>query len=96
MAKAYISEYKDIPAVHGGALNVESDPVATQVVTYTTATATAAFDTNTKWLRINVDATAHIAHSGTATANSPRYAADSTTYMKVPDSGSLSIYDGTS
>lgn len=96
MAFAYISEYTRIPAVHGGALNVEDRPIATQRVTYTTATNSAAFNAKTKWVRINVASVAHISHDGAATASSPRYAADTTTYMVAGPDDTLSFYDGTS
>ena len=96
MATAYISEYKDIPSMHGGVLPIEPVPIATQVVTYTTSTASTAFNAETRWVRVNVDAIAHVAHDAAATANSPRYNGDTTTYIQVKKGGTLNFYDGTS
>lgn len=73
-------------------------PVASQKVSFTTATQSAAFNSRTRVLRLYADAACHIAFGSnpTATASSERFAADTEYFRAVQPSDKLSVYDGSS
>lgn len=71
-------------------------PLATQVVSYTTATNSAAFQSTTRYLRLASDADLYYSLTGTATANSIYLAAGQIEYIGVDSSDTLSAYDGSS
>lgn len=102
MATMIISEYARMSRDDTGNLvPVGEEPaVATQVVSFTTSTASAAFNANTEFIRVIADAKAHfaIAASPTATANSPYIASNTPEYFGLNNTSGLKIaaYDGTS
>ena len=75
-------------------------PLTTQTVTYTTSTASNAFNAQTRFIRVVCDAKAHfvVAASPTATANSPYVPANAPEYFGIAFNVSMKIafYDGTS
>jgi len=86
MAKAYISEYTVVPVIAGRAVPTGMEPaVAEQVVTFTTTTQSAAFNTKTVFVRIHVDAICsyEFGTNPTATTSTPRMAASSTEFFGV-------------
>ena len=99
-ATCKISEYTDLVVDKAGrTVPVASEPAkTTQSVTYTTSTASAAFNASTKFIRVICDAKAHFSISGspTATASSPYLAADSAEYFGVRRGLKISFYDGSS
>lgn len=89
MAKAYISEYVDLPVFIGQGIMAAVEPaVATQAVSFTgTAGASAAFNAKTKFIRVHVDAAASFKFgTGTPVAlvSDPRLAASSTEFFGIP------------
>ena len=94
MATALIAEYETM----AGSVPCAQEPAtATQSVTYTTATASSAFNAKTKFVRIIADAKVHFAFGGAAaTASSPYIAADTPEYFGVDKGITVSFYDGSS
>ncbi len=102
MATCKISEYRsvakdegydDVPAAQEPAL-------ATQTVTYTTSAASAAFNSETRFIRIIADAKAHfvVGTAPTADADDPYVPSDAAEYFGVIKGGSfkIALYDGSS
>ncbi len=86
MAKAYISEYSEVPVLTGKVIPTGMEPAAAeQVVTFTTTTQSAAFGATTKYIRVHVDAICSykVGSNPTATTNTPRMAAGSTEFFGV-------------
>ena len=87
MAKVYISEYQRMPTDGRAVFQGGAEPaVATQVVAIGgTSTQSAAFNTLTKFVRVHTDAICSVlfGENPTATANSPRLAANQTDYFGV-------------
>lgn len=98
MAELYIAEYSDIGIQSGGAgIQAPYEPgPATQKVSFTTATASSAFNTNTVLVRLLADADCHIDFSATATATDPLYKANIEYFRCVVPGATLSVYDGSS
>jgi hypothetical protein len=80
MAKAYIAEFI---GVNEG--SPSQPPIATQVITFTTTTQSAAFNARTTLVRIHVDAISSVEFGSnpTATTSSSRLAANQTEYFAV-------------
>ena len=102
-ATCKISEYRTLTQDASGAMiPVALEPaLTTQTVTYTTSAQSAAFNANTRFIRVVCDAKAHfrISTAGTnATANSPYLPADTPEYFGVGGTAGLVIdfYDGSS
>ena len=101
-ATCKISEYTDLVVDRAGRIvPVAQEPArAEQSVTYTTSTASSAFNAATKFIRVICDAKAHfkVSASGTAaTASSSYLAADSKEYFGLRSRNlKISFYDGTS
>jgi hypothetical protein len=69
MATLYITEYERIGAAKGIPAPIAQEPaVAEQAVTFTTATASAAFGGTTRYVRIVANADAHIKFGADPTA----------------------------
>ena len=91
MAKLYVTEFQQMgnqerSADIGGVPQVARLPsISTQVVTFTTSTASAAFNANTRFIRVHTDAACHItvADSPTATTSHLKMVADQTEYFAV-------------
>lgn len=101
-ATCKISEYDTLATDSAGReIPVAKEPsIAVQTVTYTTSTASAVFNSATRYVRIVCDAKAHFnftSGSANATANSPYLAADTPEYFGVRGPGfRVEFYDGTS
>lgn len=101
MAKAHISEYKNLVADESGrSVQAPLEPATTQVVTYTTNVASAAFQDETRFVGIIADAKAHFKFAlvPTADADDPYVAQDVAQYFAVPKGASYKVafYDGSS
>lgn len=72
--------------------------VAEQKVTYTTTTQSAAFNTNTRYIRVVCTATAHfnVEEDPSATANDSYVTADVPEYFGVNPGDKIAFYDGSS
>ena len=72
--------------------------VTEQVVTYTTSTASANFNSQTKYIGFICSAKAHfaLAVSATATANNPWVPADTWMFIAIDTGDEIAFYDGTS
>lgn len=89
MAKLYVTEFR-----HGGATTlggnvaqVSQEPaLAEQAFTFTTTTQSAAFNANTRFIRVHTDSICSIAIglNPTATTDSRRMVAGQTEYFAVP------------
>ena len=101
-ATCFISEYISLVRDNTGqVVPVAREPGLTdQSVTYTTSTASTAFNESTEFVRIICDAKAHyqFGSAPTATASDPYVAADASEYFGVIDVGTrqVAFYDGTS
>lgn len=99
MASMYIQEYRDIAKDEAGfVVQAGKEPaIATQKVTYTSSTASAAFHQDTRFVRITCDAEAHLAFgvAPTATANSMNMQADTPEFFGVVGGQKVAAYDGT-
>ena len=101
MATLKIDEFSSLRTDSDGRIVPVADYskiVATQTVTFTTATDSAAFSAGTQIIRVIADAKAHyaIGSAPTATANSSYLAADTSEYFGVKAGHKISSYDGTS
>lgn len=97
MAKVTIAELPDIPQ------SPMSAPLGTAqtAVTYTTTAQSAALKATTRCVRLCADAAFHLAIGAnpSATANSPRYGANTEYFVPISGAGGaqkLAFYDGTS
>lgn len=99
-ATCKISEYERLVVDEAGRIvPVALEPaVTTQNVSYTSSTASAALNAETRFVRIVCDAKAHFVFGAapTATATAPFLAADSPEYFGVARGSSLKVafYDG--
>lgn len=96
MAKLFITEYSLAGFQKSqGITQIAHEPaVTTQTVAISgSAAASSAFNANTAFVRIHTDSICSIAFgtAPTATANSPRMAADSTEYFEVPQGQSFKV-----
>lgn len=101
MANAYIREYARVATVPGGgAIPVPMEPpVATQTVSFTTATQSAALNDATNYVLVTVDADHNmlVGENPTATAAIyPLFTADTERFFGVKPGQKISFYDGTS
>lgn len=100
MAKAHIQEYAELAEdAKGYRVPVgKESAIATQSVTYTTASQSAAFDSATRFVRIICDADGFLAFgtNPTADADSMFLPLDTAEYFGVVPGEKVSIYDGTS
>lgn len=98
----FISEYGYLVQDSAGRIvPVAAEPaLAEQKVTYTTSTASNAFNAQTRFIRIICDAKAHfkVAASPTATANNTYVSTDASEYFGIAFNVSMKIafYDGSS
>ena len=87
MSVAYIAEYAELAKDElGNIVPVGKEPaIATQTVSFTTTTASAAFNKLTRFIRISVDTEAHFIVAGTpvATTSHPQIMADTVEYFGV-------------
>ena len=104
MAKLYITEYSGVVSASGipgrsdEGLPVALEPGSDQVVTYTTSTASTAFDDDTNYIRVISDSVAHISFgaSPSATVNSKFIPANAAEYFGVQPGDKIAAYDGSS
>lgn len=100
MAKAHIQEYAHLAQdANGQIIPVGKErAVATQSVTYTTATQSSAFDGSSSFIRIIADADAFIAFgtNPTADADSLFLPANVAEYFGIEPGDKVSVYDGSS
>ena len=100
MATAKISEYEEMPIdTCGDAVPIPQEPaIATQNITFTISTASAAFNSKTKFIRVIADAKAHfdIGATAAATAASPYIPADTEQLLGVRRGHKIALYDGAS
>ena len=92
MSKVLITE-----GVAGGYGAQVMRPAATQAITYTSSTASAAFNAATRLIRVIADADVYLAFGAapTATANDIRVPADTVEYFEVDAGAKFACYDGT-
>ena len=98
MSKAYISEYAAMPQQQGNLKMITPEPpVASQTVTFTTSTQSAAFNTKTKWARIHVASIASylVGANPTATTDNARMVAGQTEYIEVNAGDKIAFVDNT-
>ena len=99
MAKVYVSEYAATPAFVGQTVPTGQEPaLAEQVVNITAGSVqSAAFNANTKFIRVHTDAICsyEIGASPTATANTPRMAANTTEFFGVVGGHKIAIITNT-
>ena len=100
MAKAYISEYGEMPRdASGDTVPVPSEPaIATQSVTFTTTNPSAAFNSKTKYIRVVADAKAHfrVSKAPKAVVGDPYLPAHVPEYFGVRQGHKIAFYDGSS
>lgn len=100
-ATCKISEYSRLVVdANNREVPVALEPaIAVQNITYTTSTQSAAFNSDTRFVRIVCDAKAHFEFGGnpTAAATDPYLAADTAEYFGLAGGSSLEVafYDGT-
>lgn len=100
MAKVYITEFIGQAVDRNGMFLPMgwTPPITEQVVSITNASVqSAAFNTNTKFVRVHVDALCSIAFgaSPTATVNTARMAANTTEYFAVTAGQKLAVIENT-
>lgn len=103
MATLYVAEYAALEIQNGGIGPVPAAPkIASQAVSYTTAT-TVTLNVKTRYVRLYSTAAFHLEDDGTAaTANEPKYAADTEYFLGVQGingegtAATFSVYDGSS
>lgn len=100
MATLWITEYHEIPIfAPGNAAPMASEPaVADQTVTFTTATASNAFNSAAKYVRLYPSANCHVKFGSapTATASMQKLAAGVEYWRGVVAGQKVSVYDGSS
>jgi|DEB0MinimDraft_6_1074348.scaffolds.fasta_scaffold14114_6 hypothetical protein len=101
MANAYIREYARVAIVPGGgAIPVPMEPpVATQTVSFTTATQSAALNDATHYVLVTADAAHNMLGGDNPTASAtvyPLFTADTERFFGVKPGTKLSFYDGSS
>ena len=86
MATLFINEYSQLPAVSGASIQIAPEPaVATQAVTYSTTTASAAFNGATRYIAITSPGifSYSVGPAPTATTSNFRIPADAILYLAV-------------
>ncbi len=100
MPTAKISEYEEMPIdTSGDVVPVPKEPaLATQSITFTTSTVSAAFNKKTKFIRVVADAKAHydIGATAAATAESPYLPVDRPELFGVRQGQVIAFFDGAS
>ena len=100
MATLHIAEFTAMPTdANGSVLQIgKMPPLTTQVVTYTTTTQSAAFNSQTRFIRVIASAAAHLVFGSnpTATATAPWVAASTAEFFAVTPSQKVAAYDGSS
>lgn len=101
MSSLHIAEFAYIPEAPDGTplwLPNMSQVLAQQVVSFTTSTASVAFNSSTHFIRVYSDAKVFLDFGGTpeATAQKIPLAADAPEYFAVSPGSKLAAYDGTS
>lgn len=99
MARAYISEYRNLVTDESGRIvPVPEEPTVTQVVVYAASVQSAALQADTRYVRIISEAKAHFVFGldPTADADAPYVPADVQEYFGVPRGASykVALYDG--
>jgi len=98
MATLWITEYESMANVGGGIAQVPKEPaVTTQAVTYSSSTASAAFNAKTTLIGVRASALAHLNFGLTpvATALMPPISSGETRYFGVNPGDKVAAYDGT-
>lgn len=74
MANLYITEYAQIgvDSISRGVMSPQEPPLAEQVVSFTTSTQSAAFNADTRLVRIHTDAACHILFGANPTATTSK------------------------
>ena len=86
MATAYITEYRNIGIQQGNVIPVAAEPaIAEQTVSFTTTTQSAAFNAQTRFVRITSDAECHMKFGAdpTATTSTQQVQADTVEWRMV-------------
>lgn len=100
MATMWITEFNNAGQDKDGQnIPVPSEPpVASSTVTFTTATASSAFNASTRFIRMIADANCHVAFgtAPTATSASEFLVANIEYYRAVESGHKVSVYDGAS
>ena len=98
MATAYIEEFEEMAKdKYGNVLQIGKQPaIATQTVTFTTTTESAAFNASTNFVKITVDAEAHYKFAAypttaTATTSHPQMQADREYWFGVTENGKVAF-----
>lgn len=98
MSNLYISEYAGlVSGVPGGVQAAQEPSIATQKVSFTTATQSSAFNTATRFIRVHSDAVCSISFgtNPTATTSHLRLVAGQTEYFGVVGGHKVSAVDNT-
>lgn len=97
MAKAYITEFADLPTYNNGVMAKWSRVVEQTPVTFTTSTQSAAFGTNTRYILFTADSIFSwtIGSNPTATTNSMRFAADTLYHIEVQPGDKIAFITNT-
>lgn len=92
MASAWISEYETMPSSIGAQIAAEP-PIASQVVSFTTATESNAFAAKTQYIGFSTDAACHfsVGSSPTATTSTMRLPADQLYFCGVQGGAKISF-----
>ncbi len=91
--KLYITEYENVLQINGVSPIALEPALATQVVSYSTSTQSAAFNARTRFVRLHTDAICSIEFgtNPTATTSTRRMAAGQTEYFAVPPNASYEV-----
>jgi hypothetical protein len=97
MATCKITEYNGVGGMNSGLIQVPTVPaLAHQSITFTTATASAAFNANTRIVKLYPSADCYVYLCGAATVNHEFLKGSTDHWRSVAGGGSVSIYDGSS
>lgn len=99
MPKLYITEFANLGFISGRAVQAPAEPpIAEQAVTFSTATSSAAFNENTRFVRLQADGICSIKFGPspqTATTNNKRMAAGATEFFGVTPGHIVSVVNNT-
>lgn len=97
MANLYLTEFANL-GLNGNAPIPQEPPVTSQKVAFTTAAQSAAFDEQTRFVRLLPDADCHVAFGAnpTATAAFERMMSGVEYFRGVKAGHKVSVYDGSS
>ncbi len=99
MANLNITEFSGTPTKNGSNIDIAALPgLAVQSITYTSSTASAAFNAETRLIRVTVDADAWlvVAETPTATvATGTKLPSGAVEYFYVQPGDKIAAYDGT-